>query len=74
MICGNQRVTASATDAIYEWNSRQAAKALYDKKGIVSSEHFDLIYWKGMGKVMNSRFNSSFATFYTKHLIRYRGV
>ena len=74
MSCGNQRVTASATDAIYEWTSRQTAKALYDKKGIVSSEHFDLIYWKGMGKVMNSCFNSSFATFYTKHLIRCCGV
>ena len=69
MICGNQRVTASATDAIYEWMSRQTAKALYDKKGIVPAEYFDLIYWKGMGNVMNSRFTSSFATFYSKHLI-----
>ena len=58
MLCGNKRVTASATDAIYEWTSRETAKALYDKKGIVPAEYFDLIYWKGMGNVMKSCFNS----------------
>ena len=74
MSCGDQRVTASATDAIYEWTSRQTAKKLYDEKGIVSAENFDLIYWKGIGDVTTSCFTSSFSTFYSKHLIRCCGV
>ena len=74
MLCGNSRVTASATDAIYEWTSRETARALYDERNIVPAEYFDLIYWKGFGKVMTTRFNSSFATFYSKHLIRCCGV
>ena len=74
MFCGNQRVTASATDAIYEWTSRQTAKALYDERDIVPAEYFELVYWKGMENVMNSRFTESFATFYSKHLIRCCGV
>ena len=41
-------MTASATDAIYEWISRETARALYDEKGIVPAEYFDLIYWKGL--------------------------
>ena len=36
MFCGEQRVTASAADAIYEWTSRQTVKVFYDndKMGI----------------------------------------
>ena len=49
MICGDQRVTASTTNAVYKWASLQTAKTLYDKKGIVPSENFDLIHWKRMG-------------------------
>ena len=56
MLCGDQQVTASDTDVIYEWTSRQTAKTLYDKKGIVPAEYFDLIYWTGLGNVMKSRF------------------
>ena len=70
MLCGNSRVTASATDAIYEWTSRETASALYDEKGIVPAEYFDLIYWKGLEKTMTTRFNSSFASFYSKHIIQ----
>ena len=43
----NTRVTASATEAIYEWTSRQTARKLYNERGIVPCEHFDLIYWDG---------------------------
>ena len=74
MLCGNTRVTASATDAIYEWTSRETARALYDEKGIVPAEYFDLIYWKGLEKTMTTRFNTSFASFYTKHIIQCCGV
>ena len=43
MLCGSNRITASATNVIYEWTSRQTAKALYDKKDIVPAGHLDLI-------------------------------
>ena len=74
MHCGNTRVTASPTEAIYEWTSRQTARKLYDERGIVPSEYFDLIYWDGHGAVMNTRFNTSFATFHSKHIIGCCGV
>lgn len=44
------------------------------QKGIVPAEYFDLIYWKEFGIVMKFCFNSSFATFYSKHLIECCGV
>ena len=69
MECGERRVTASATEVMYEWKSRQTAKLLYHKKGIVNEVHFDPIYWDGIKNVMITRFNNSFTTFYTKHVI-----
>ena len=35
MTCGQQRITSSATDAIYEWMSRQTAKN-FKMKGVLS--------------------------------------
>ena len=32
MECGHAKVTASATEAIYDWKSRQTAKALYHER------------------------------------------
>ena len=52
MLCGNERVTASVTAAIYEWNGQQIAMSLFDEKGIVSQNLFHLIDWEGFGKVM----------------------
>ena len=74
MKCGDKRVTASATEAIYDWEGQQTAMALFEEKNIVSKDLFYNIYWEGFGKVMTKRFNSSFATFYSKHMIRCCGV
>ena len=46
MECGHAKVTASATEAIYDWESRQTAKALYRERDLVDEDSFDLIYWK----------------------------
>ena len=35
MQCGDERVTASATDAIYEWNGQQTAMNLFEEKNII---------------------------------------
>ena len=72
--CGYTKVTGSATEAIYDWKSRHTAKALYHKRGIVDEDSFELICWKGVRYVTNTRFNNSFATFYTKHMIGCCGV
>ena len=48
--------------------------ALFEEKNIVTKDLFYNIYWEGFGKVMTKRFNSSFATFYSKHMIRCCGV
>ena len=74
MECGRVKVTASATEIIYDWKSTQTAKALYHEREIVDEDSFDLIYWKGIRYVMKTRFNNSFATFYTKHVIGCCGV
>ena len=50
------------------------AKALYHEREIVNKDSFDLPYWKGIRYVMKARFNKSFATFYTKHVIGCCGV
>ena len=74
MECGHAKDTASAKEAIYDWKSRQTAKALYHERNIVDEDSFDLICWNGIRYVMNTRFNKSFATFYTKHVIGCCGV
>ena len=51
MQCGEERVTASVTDAIYEWNGQQTAMALFEEKNIISKELLHHIYWEGLGKV-----------------------
>ena len=72
--CGHTNVTASTTEAIDDWKSRQITKALYHERDIVDEDFFELIYWKGIRYVMNTRFNNSIATFYTKHVIGCCGV
>ena len=47
---------------------------LFEEKNIISKELFHHIYWEGLGKVMKTRFISSFSTFYSKHMIRCCGV
>ena len=69
MECGHTKVTASAMEAIYDWESRQTAKALYHERDIVDEDSFELMYWKRIRYAMNTRFNNSFATFYTKDVI-----
>ena len=49
MQCGDKRVTASAPNAIYEWNGQQTAMNLFEEKNIISKELFHHIYWEGLG-------------------------
>ena len=57
MQCGEERVTASPTEAIYDWNGQRTAMELFEEKNIISKDLFYHIYWEGLGKVMKTRFN-----------------
>ena len=52
-IQGN-KVLRSLTKAIQEAFSRQTARLFYDKKNIISSSDFELVYWDGPKRVMAS--------------------
>ena len=65
MECKHAKVTASATEEIYDLKIRKTAKALYRERDIVDEDYFDLMYWKGIRYVMNTIFNNSFAIFIT---------
>jgi hypothetical protein len=47
---GFGKISGSPIAAIYDWHGYITAKQLFDSKGIVSTGHFDLIYWEGMEK------------------------
>ena len=50
-------------------------KNAYPKMIILrDSAHFDLIYWKAIGTLMTKKFTTSYATFYTKHIVGFCGV
>ena len=44
MQCGEERVTASPTKAIYDWNGQRTAIELFEEKDIISKELFHHIY------------------------------
>ena len=44
MKCGDKRVTASAIEAIYDWEGQQTAMALFEEKNIVTKDLFYNIY------------------------------
>ena len=60
MQCGEECVTASATDAIYEWNGQQTTMTLFEEKNIISKELFHYICWEGLDKAMKHNSNHHF--------------
>ena len=75
MHCGKELITGSPTKAIYDWHGRKMVKDVYPKMKILrDSSHFELIYWKGIGSLMTKKFTTSYATFYTKHIVGFCGV
>ena len=56
---GFGKIGGSPTQAIYDWFGYTTAKKLFDVRGIVSSDMFDLIFWEGMKKAV-SKFPPTF--------------
>ena len=51
LYAGKDKITSSPASSIHRWWSYKTARALYHNKKMIDIEDFDLIYWKGMGKV-----------------------
>ena len=52
LVINDEKVTSSPTQAIHKFWSYKTARALFHNRKIVHKDHFKLIYWPGMGKVM----------------------
>ena len=74
MFYGGKRASASPTKSIYSWWGYNTARKLFHSKKIVHKEHFKLIHWDGMDKLMNKWFPRMFGNFFTKHVSRCCGV
>jgi len=72
--CGGRKTTGSPTKAIYRWWGYKTARALFHEKGIVQDCHFDLIHWKGMDRLMRTKFPRMLKVFLAKHVSGCCGV
>ena len=70
--CSTKKVVGSPTRAIYQWWGYKTARAFFHSKKIVNKTHFDLIYWEGMGRAMNT-FPIMFRRWITKHVCGFCG-
>jgi len=70
---GFGKISGSPIAAIYDWHGYITAKQLFDSKGIVSTGHFDLIYWEGMEKAV-SKFPDTFKFWISKHVSHFCGT
>ena len=48
MHCGEESVTASATDAIYDWNGQRTAMELFEEKNIIPKSYSTMYIGKGL--------------------------
>jgi len=71
--CGDRKVRSSPTEAIYAWWGSIVARKYYHGKKKIHKDHFDLIYGRGMGKVMQ-RFPIMFRKWVAKHVSGCCGV
>ena len=70
---GFGKISGSPTQAIYDWFGYTTAKKLFDVRGIVSSNMFDLIFWEGMKKAV-SNFPPTFNSWIAKHVSHFCGT
>lgn len=74
--CGQQKVRSSPVESIYRWWGYRTARALFHNRKVNRLDHslFDLVYWKGMDKVMTSKFSRRFRVWMAKHVSGTCGV
>ena len=70
---GKDKITSSPASSIHRWWSYKTARALFHNKKMIDIEDFDLIYWKGMGKVMKE-YPRMFRIWVTKHVSHFCGT
>jgi hypothetical protein len=64
---GGRKALGSLRAELEEFWGQSTAKRFYHKKGIVSSSHFDSIWWSGYSRAM-SEYLKPFRTFITKQV------
>ena len=74
--CGNTKVRSSPLASIYRWWGYRTARALFHQRKVNRLDHslFDLVYWKGMDKVMSRNFSRRFRVWMAKHVSGTCGV
>ncbi len=70
---GFGKICGSPIEAIYDWHGYNSAKRLFDIRGIVLTQHFDLIFWKGMEKAVK-KFPPMFTSWIAKHVSHFCGT
>ncbi len=70
---GFGKISGSPIAAIYDWHGYNTAKYLFESRGIVSSQHFDLIFWEGMGNAVKN-FPPMFTSWIAKHVSHFCGT
>jgi hypothetical protein len=70
---GFGKISGSPIAAIYDWYGYNSAKTLFESRDIVSSQHFDLIFWEGMGKAVKT-FPPMFTCWIAKHVSHFCGT
>ena len=70
---GFGKISGSPIEAIYDWHGYNTAKRLFEIRGIVSTQHFDLIFWRGMEKAVK-KFPPMFTTWIAKHVSHFCGT
>ena len=68
-----EKLITSARRTFHDHHSYERAKTAFDRKGLVNSEDFDLIYWDCMPSVLQ-RFPREFRTWLSKHVSGCCGV
>lgn len=73
LLAGKSKITSSPARSIHRWWSYKTARALFHGKKLIDYADFDLIYWKGMGKVMKE-YPRMFRVWVTKHVSHFCGT
>ncbi len=64
---GGRKAIGPLRSELEEFWGQSTAKRFFHKEGIVSSSHFDSIWWSGYGRAI-SEYPKSFPTFITKQV------
>jgi hypothetical protein len=69
---GSTKVQSSVKSSIYRHWGKTTARKLFSRRHKIMMDDFDLVYWDGMGKVMDE-FPKTFQDWVTRHISNFNG-